>query len=74
MSKTEIQSRLYACCSKNDCRTYGDILDFLRIWGLPVVPQKEGSKTYFDIAIPSYWGKSRRSTFVKGLSVLKTKH
>lgn len=74
MSKPEIPSRLYACCSKSDCKTYIEIIDFLRIWGLSSAPQKDGSKTYFDIAIPNYWGKSRRNTFAKGLAVLKTKH
>lgn len=74
MSKSEIPSRLYACCSKPDCPTYVEIVDFLRLWGLPVAPQKDGSKTFFDVSVPSYWGKSRRNTFVRGLSAVKTKH
>lgn len=74
MSKPEIPPRLYACCSKPDCKTYLDTIDFLRVWGLPAVPLKDGSKTYFEIAVPPYWGKSRRNTFAKALAVLKTKH
>ncbi len=74
MVKSETQPRLYACCSKADCQTYVQLLDFLKIWGLPTAPQKDGSKTFFDVTVPSHWSKSRGQTFAKGLSAVKTKH
>jgi hypothetical protein len=74
MAKSETQSRLYACCAKADCQTYLQLLDFLKVWGLPTVPQKDGSKTFFDVTIPSHWNKSRCRTFAKGLNAVKTKH
>ncbi len=74
MPKPEIQTRLYACCTKSDCTNYLQMLDFLKIWGLPTVAQKDGSKSYFDVTTPSHWNKSRCVTFAKGLRAVKTKH
>ena len=74
MKKIDIPPRLYPCCTKPDCKTYTQVLDFLKTWGLPTTQQKDGKSVYFSLELPDYWHGWRKTTFATAIKNVKTKH
>ncbi len=67
-------SKLYACCSKPECKRLQETVNFLKLWGIDHKPKQDAKGWYFDISVPSHWSDGRSRTFAKGLSQLPKDH
>ena len=62
------------CCDNPSCRTYQNIVMFLKIWGFTQQPRAEVSRHCFVLEIPDYWAKNRVNTFKMALKELPKGH
>ena len=67
-------TKLYACCSKPDCKRLQETVNFLKLWGIDHKPKQDGKRWYFDLSIPAHWSDHRGETFAKGLAMQPTGH
>ena len=74
VTKPQAPTKLYACCSKPECKRLQVTIDFLKLWGLDHKPKQDGKRWYFDVSVPSHWSNKRSRIFAKGLAELPTGH
>ena len=67
-------TKLYACCSKPECKRLQETVNFLKLWGIDHKPKQDGKRWYFDLSIPAHWSDRRGETFAKGLAMQPTGH
>ena len=61
--------KLYACCTKPNCKTHQALVEFLGLWGLPTKAQMDGKRAYYDVTVPPYWMDNRRERFARALKL-----
>jgi hypothetical protein len=67
-------TKLYACCSKPECKRLKETVNFLKLWGIDHMPKQDAKGWYFDVSIPAHWNDSRRKRFAEGLAQQPTGH
>lgn len=72
--KSTVPLTLYACCSKPECKSYQNTINFLKTWGFSDKPQPDGKRLFFNIEVPDYWDKVRRAKFAEALAKHPTGH